>query len=196
MPRELSFPQQAELPDIGVRLVAYGSAFAGPKLDLGTRFLLGFIDEMSTSAKVAVDVGCGTGLLATVLALHRPDLQVIAADQSLAAVRSATATAAANNVADRLRVVRDDALDSMDEASADLVLCNPPFHSGAAVHAAAGIKLLEGAARVLRPGGELWTVYNSHLNYRAQLKQLVGPTRVAGRTSRYTVTSSVRRTSV
>ena len=40
-------------------------------------------------------------------------------------------------------------------------MCNPPFHLGGAVHAGAAMKLFDAAARVLAPGGELWTVFNS-----------------------------------
>jgi len=61
------------------------------------------------------------------------------------------------------------------------------------VHAGAGLKLIEAAARVLAPGGELWTVYNSHLQYRPSLERLVGPTREAGRNPKFTVTASSRR---
>lgn len=190
---EVTYPQLSELSDIGIRVLAHGAAFGGNKLDHGTRFLLGFIDDMLPDAKIAADIGCGTGILATVLAKSRPDLKVIAADQSYAAVCSTAGTVAANGVAGQVEVVRDDALDSVAESSVDLVVCNPPFHAGAAVHAGAGIKLLEGAARALRPGGELWTVYNSHLNYREQLRKLVGSTRVVGRNGRYTVTCSIRR---
>jgi 16S rRNA (guanine1207-N2)-methyltransferase len=79
------------------------------------------------------------------------------------------------------------------EAAVDLVVCNPPFHLGAAVVTAAADRLFAGAARVLRPGGELWTVYNSALHYRPVLQRMVGPTRVAGRTPKFTVTVSARR---
>jgi 16S rRNA (guanine1207-N2)-methyltransferase len=189
----VTYPQLVELSDIGIRVLAHGAAFGGNKLDHGTRFLLGFIDDMLPDARIAADIGCGTGILATVLAKSRRDLKVIAVDQSYAAVCSAAGTVAANGVSARVEVVRDDALDSVEESSVDLVVCNPPFHAGAAVHAGAGIKLLEGAARALRPGGELWTVFNSHLNYREQLRKLVGSTRVVGRNGRYTVTCSIRR---
>ena len=75
----------------------------------------------------------------------------------------------------------------------DLILLNPPFHLGAGVHAGAGLKLFEAAGRVLAPGGELWTVYNSHLQYRPALERLVGPTREVGRNPKFTVTASTRK---
>jgi len=58
------------------------------------------------------------------------------------------------------------------------------------VHAGAGLKLFEAAARVLAPGGELWTVYNSHLQYRPALERYVGPTVEEGRNPKFTVTRS------
>ncbi len=79
-------------------------------------------------------------------------------------------------------------MSTLPDACAELVLLNPPFHLGAAVHAGAGIKLIEAAARVLAPGGELWTVFNSHLHYLPALERLVGPTREAGRNPKFTVT--------
>jgi 16S rRNA (guanine1207-N2)-methyltransferase len=61
------------------------------------------------------------------------------------------------------------------------------------VHAGAALKLFEDAARVLEPGGELWTVWNSHLAYKAALSRLVGPTRQVARNAKFTVTASTRR---
>ena len=57
----------------------------------------------------------------------------------------------------------------MPDGSVDLVVCNPPFHVGAAVVTTAADRLFAAAARVLRPGGELWTVYNSALRYKPTL---------------------------
>jgi 16S rRNA (guanine1207-N2)-methyltransferase len=97
---------------------------------------------------------------------------------------------AANQLA--VEVTRDDGLSREADQSADLVLLNPPFHTGAAVHAGLARKLFDDAARVLRPGGELWTVWNSHLAYRPQLEHTVGPTRQISRGPKFTVTASIR----
>ena len=123
----------------------------------------------------------------------RPGASVVATDLSEAAVRSARATAAADGVGDRVRVVRDDVGSSLADRSADVVLCNPPFHQGAALSTDAAHRMFATAGRVLRPGGELWTVYNSHLRYRPALERAVGPTTQAGRNPRFTVTRSVAR---
>lgn len=187
-----TYPVTDHLTDLDLTVVAHGAAFAGPRLDIGTRFLLGFLPRTSRDAETAVDLGCGTGILAVSLARLRPHLRVVATDQSAAAVASAAATAAANGVADRVEVLRDDAAGSLPGDSVDVVVCNPPFHIGAAVHTGAAEKMFDAAARILRDGGELWTVYNSHLDYRGTLRRTVGKTEVVGRNRKFTVTRSLR----
>jgi 16S rRNA (guanine1207-N2)-methyltransferase len=184
------WPRAVRHEDVGLTVVAHGAAFAGASVDIGTRFLLDFLPDIPAAGRV-IDLGCGTGILATAYALAHPDAAVIATDQSAAAVASARATADANG-AERIRVVQDDALSGQPDASADLVLLNPPFHSGAAVTSAIAPRLFADAARVLRPGGELWCVWNSPLGYRPALQRIVGPTRQVGRNSRFTVTVSTR----
>ncbi len=188
-----SFPRRAEHPDDGLTVCAHGAAFAGTKVDIGTRALLAVLDRMAPDATTAVDLGCGTGVLAVALARSRSGLAVAASDTSAAAVASARATAEVNGLADRIAVSRDDAGDSLPAASADLVVCNPPFHTGAAVVTPVADRLFAGAARLLRPGGELWTVYNTVLRHKPALSHIVGPTRVAHRTPKFTVTVSTRR---
>ncbi len=187
-----SFPVCREHADLGLTVCAHGAAFAGVKVDRGTRALLRALPSAVPDAATAVDLGCGTGVLAVALAAARPGLTVVGVDQSAAAVASAVATAAANGLADRVRVVRDDAAGSLEEGSVDLVVCNPPFHAGVAVSETLAHRLFAGAARVLRPGGELWCVYNSHLPHRDALRRIVGPTRQVSRDPTFTVTASTR----
>lgn len=186
-----SYPQRAE--HLGLQVVAHGGAFGGTDLDLGTRYLLTFADRMAPEAATAADAGCGTGILAVALATARPDLQVTASDISASAVASARETARANGVEDRVTAVRADALETLPSGSVDLVVCNPPFHSGAAVEPDAARGLLRDAGRVLASGGELWCVFNSRLARARELRRLVGPTEVMGDSGAFTVTRSVPR---
>ena len=191
-PKPSSFPRCVEHPDLGLTVCAHGAAFAGAKVDIGTRTLLGSLDRMAP-AGTALDLGSGTGVLAVALARSRPGLAVLAADQSAAAVASAAATVAANGLEGRITVLRDDAAASVPDGSVDLVVCNPPFHVGAAVVTTAADRLFAAAGRVLRPGGEFWTVYNSALRHKPTLTRLIGPTRVAHQSPKFTVTVSTRR---
>lgn len=186
------FPKKEHHPELGLWLCAHGATFGGTKVDVGTRFLLEFLPEMRPGAATAIDLGCGNGTIAAALAKARPALHVTATDQSAAAVASTAATAQANGLAERIEAVRDDALAGFAGASAELIVLNPPFHVGATVHAGIAHKLFAAAARVLAPGGELWCVYNRHLDYRGALESVVGPTRVAGRNSKFTVTVSTK----
>lgn len=175
---------------LGIDVLAHGAAFAGARVDVGTRFLLEQLERMRPDARSALDLGCGTGVIATVLAMRRPGLPVLATDHSAAAVASARATADANGVGERVTVSRDDAASGVPDGSVDLVVLNPPFHIGNTVHAGIAEKLFAAAGRVLAPGGELWTVWNSPLGYRAALERNVGPTRQVARNAKFTVTVS------
>lgn len=191
VPADPPFPVTAQHD--GLTLVAHGGAFAGARLDIGTRVLLEVLgSRVGGSVSRVLDLGCGTGALAVSYALAHPEAQVIATDRSAAAVASARATAAANGVADRITVMHDDAASEIADASVDVVLLNPPFHLGTSVHTGAATRLFEAAARVLRPGGELFTVYNSSLGYRAELARLIGHTEQLSRTPKFTVTRSIR----
>lgn len=192
-----TYPLRAEVTVPGpggerdVVVAAHGAVFNGTDLDHGTRLLLAHADL--GEARDVVDLGCGSGIVATTVALALPEAQIVATDDSDAAVRSAGATARANGVRARVRLLRDDAVASLPDASVDVVLLNPPFHAGAAVDTGIARRLIEQAARVLRPGGTLWCVWNSPLGYRPVLDRAVGSTRQIARDSKFTVTASRRR---
>ncbi len=195
LPRPPTFPIRRTDAELNLEICAHGGVFAGTKLDVGTRFLLSFLDRMPATVGTAVDLGCGTGILAAQLRRHYPGAHVIAVDQSAAAVRSAAATAAANDLS--IDVRRDYDLSTVPQGSVDLIACNPPFHAGTAVGASVATSpaqaMFAAAGRTLRPGGQLWTVGNSSLDYAGFLQRSVGPTRVAGRNPKFTVTVSTRR---
>ncbi|MBZ6371346.1 MULTISPECIES: class I SAM-dependent methyltransferase [Microbacterium] len=191
---------RVEVPGVpgGLEVRAFGGAFAGARLDIGTRMLLTALAEApelpgGTGGDPWIDLACGTGIVAASLALRHPAAAVYATDQSAAAVASARATMRANGVSDRVVVARDDGLSARRDASASFIALNPPFHSGAALTTGIAERLFTDAARVLRPGAELWCVWNSPLRYRPALERLVGPTRQVARDPKFTVTVSTRR---
>lgn len=189
-------PEPAAGRDEGLELRAFGGTFGGARIDHGTRLLLAHLPAVLSGGTVddpLVDLACGNGSIAAWLALRHPSAEIWASDQSASAVASARATADANGVGDRMQVVRDDLLALRPDASASFVALNPPFHSGAAVTDQIAPRMFADVARVLRPGGELWCVWNSPLGYRSALEQIVGPTRQIARDARFTLTVSTRR---
>lgn len=192
VPGTLSWPHTTTVDDL--TLVSHAGAFAADKLDGGTRLLLTALAEAdppprsATDGPVrAVDLGCGTGILAAWLAGQGCD--VLAIDVSRAACASAAETAAANHL--RIEVQRADRLDR-PPGSVDLVVCNPPFHRGTTKDSTPGFDLIRSAIPALARGGELWAVFNSHLPYLPFLRNEIGRTQAVARDRHYTVTRSVR----
>ncbi|MFD2840428.1 class I SAM-dependent methyltransferase [Populibacterium corticicola] len=190
-----SFPRSKHLPELGLTVVAHGGVFAGTKLDIGSRLLVDNLEhllEQAPHARDFVDAGCGSGVLSARIAQLRESAQVTGVDVSAAAVLSTRETAQANGFADRITAVQDDALRGLPTASADVIVCNPPFHAGTSLDTDVAQRMFREAGRVLRPGGQLWTVYNSPLPYRNAMTRSVGRTVVVGSNRKFTVTVSIK----
>jgi 16S rRNA (guanine1207-N2)-methyltransferase len=183
-----TWPRRATNSELGLDVLAYGNVFGGTGLDRGTRQLLRALQQHQPVSGRALDLGSGSGIVAAVLAGLGWD--VLACDASAAAVASTTLTAEANGFSIDAR--RADGIPS-DWAELDLVACNPPFHRGPAKDSSAAFAMIADAGRALRPGGELWLVFNSHLPYLPLASEQVGPTRVALRDPSYLVTCSTKR---
>lgn len=184
------WPRQERHADEDLTVCAHGGVFAGTGIDVGTRVLLDALDRLPKDAVEVVDLGSGNGVLAVGVARALPQAHVLGTDVSAAAVASTLATAAANGVSDQVDAVRTDGLEGVAPGSLDLVVCNPPFHRGTALDRTTTPHLFAQASAALRPGGELWTVWNSHLPYLPMLRNRVGSTSVVTQTPRFTVTRS------
>lgn len=184
-----TWPREAVLDEIGLTVVSHGGVFAAGKLDGGTRLLLKALHDGrlgGAEAGRAVDLGCGSGVLACRLAALGYDTHAL--DVSRAAVDSARDTAARNSLS--VTVERKDGLAGATPTSVDLVVCNPPFHRGTTKDSTPGFDLLASAVPALAPGAEVLTVFNSHLPYLQFLRERIGSTKVVARDRLYTVTRS------
>ncbi len=195
-----AYPRWGTDPELPFRIAAHGATFGGPTLDHGSRLLLAGLAASAAhplggnrDPHRIVDLGCGNGVLAVSAALRWPDAEVIATDQSSAAVAATRTTATAAGVADRITVYRADGAEAVPDGWADLILLNPPFHTGATVHAGIAHRLIRSCARALAPGGELRLVFNSHLGYRSLVEQVIGPVRQVARDRTFTVLAATRR---
>lgn len=189
-PGPARWPQRRPLPELGLEVVAHGAAFATNRLDAGTALLVRALDDARPDpGPVAVDLGCGSGILAAWLAGH--GFEVTGTDVSRAAVASTRATAAASGV--RVEAVRAVGLTGWAPGSVDLVVTNPPFHRGTAKETTDTLAMFSDAGHALAPGGELWVVWNAHLPYLPELRRRVGPTTIEARDRSYVVTRSLRR---
>lgn len=183
-PKPPSWPRTAHIDRLDLDVVAHGATFSTNRLDRGTALLAGCFDRLP-GAGSAIDLGCGSGILAALLA--RRGTHVRAVDVTWSATDAARLTAAANGLT--VEVGRRDGLAGVDDP-VDLIVTNPPFHLGTAKDTSPARELFVQAGRTLTPGGELWCVYNAHLPYLPWLRQAVGPTRIVARDRGYLVTRS------
>lgn len=181
LPRSPSpWPLRYALPDdigamAGRTVTNHAGVFCADRLDIGTRFFLGTLPAPRGPVDV-VDLGCGNGVVGTAMAVASPGASVTFTDESYSAVASARETYRDNvpDGAGRAAFVVGDGLAGLPDGSADLVLCNPPFHSHRATTDTTARRMFGDARRVLRPGGELWVVGNRHLGYHVRLRRIFG----------------------
>ncbi|MFJ6725459.1 methyltransferase [Streptomyces sp. NPDC091281] len=176
----------------GRPVVNHAGVFCADRLDIGTRFFLGRLPRTEGARRV-VDLGCGNGVVGTAVALANPEAEVLFIDESFQAVASAEATYRANGVPGHGEFRVGDGLAGVPDASMDLVLTNPPFHSHQATTDATARRMFTGARRVLRPGGELWVVGNRHLGYHVRLKRLFGNSGLVAGDPKFVVLRAVKR---
>ena len=180
------WPQLRRLHDFGLVVAAHGATFSTNRLDRGTALLVSCFDRLPDGDR-AIDLGCGSGIMAALLA--RQGRSVTAVDVTWSACDAVRLTAEANDLA--IEVVRSDGLQGWAQP-ADLIVLNPPFHVRSAKDTEPTKALIAQAGAALAPGGELWCVYNSHLPYLPWLQRSVGPTTVVARDGSYLVTRSER----
>lgn len=185
---ESDWPKVRTHEDFGISVAAHGATFGGTKIDPGSRLLLmalaggGRTDALA--ADDVLDFGCGNGTISMKLA--KEGFRVQARDVSWSAV-AATAVAAEVNGLD-VDATWGDGLAGYEDDSFDAIVTNPPFHQGIAKDTGDTLAMFDDARRVLRPGGQLWCVFNSHLPYRKELNMRLGRTQLAAQDPHFTVT--------
>lgn len=151
------------------RLVVASGVFSAGRLDPGTAVLLrkGGLPDAATTG-VLLDLGCGYGPIASVLATESPAATVWAVDVNARARELTAENAQRLGLADRLRVGAPD--DVPQEVLFDQIWSNPPTHVGKAeLHA-----LMERWLPRLAPDGVAWLVINRNLGGDSLHAWLVG----------------------
>jgi 16S rRNA (guanine1207-N2)-methyltransferase len=162
-PTQVSF----EIAGREYQLAAASGVFSATRLDPGTAVLLRKAD-LPTGSPRLLDLGCGYGPIACVLACHAPRATVYAVDVNDRALALTRANATAVEAADRIVAVRPD--DVPPDLLFDEIWSNPPIRVGKdELHAL----LLRWLPR-LAPTGRAWLVVARHLGADSLAPWLVG----------------------
>ncbi|MET0422946.1 MAG: methyltransferase [Actinoplanes sp.] len=151
------------------RLAVASGVFSAGRLDPGTAVLLrkGALPDARTEGTF-LDLGCGYGPIACVLAAEAPLAVVHAVDVNSRARELTAENAATLGLADRVRVAAPD--DVPAEVTFDQIWSNPPTHIGKAeLHV-----LMERWLPRLAPDGVAWLVINRNLGGDSLHTWLVG----------------------
>lgn len=166
----------------GITIKTVPGVFSRDGLDAGSALLLSTL-QPHTRGKV-LDMGCGTGVLATMLAKHSPRVRLWLTDVSAAALTASRATLAANQIEGEVFASN---VWSDVTGRYDLILSNPPFHEGLNTSLDAAQMLIRGARNHLNSGGELRIVANAFLPYAQWLDEVFGQHEVLAKNGRFKV---------
>jgi 16S rRNA (guanine1207-N2)-methyltransferase len=143
------------LPDLHLELETDSGVFSPRRLDQGTRLLLDVAPPPPASGDL-LDLGCGYGPLALVLASRAPDARVWAVDVNTRALTLTAANAARAGLANiRCSLPDDPAV----PAQLDLIWSNPPVRIGKN----ALYEMLGGWLKRLAPAGAGYLVVQRNL---------------------------------
>jgi 16S rRNA (guanine1207-N2)-methyltransferase len=165
----------------------HANVFSRDSLDIGTRFFLQHLPSRQDACDI-IDLGCGNGLVGLIAAERCPAATVHFIDESFMAVASARDNFQRAFGEQREATFRvGDGLMEVGSESADLILCNPPFHQQNTVGDQIAVSLFKQSKRVLRNGGELWVIGNRHLDYHSYLDRLFGAYSIVASNSKFVI---------
>ncbi|MEC5319433.1 16S rRNA (guanine(1207)-N(2))-methyltransferase RsmC [Brenneria populi subsp. brevivirga] len=170
----------------GVTVKALPGVFSRDGLDPGSQLLLSTF-EPHMKGKV-LDIACGAGVLAAMLARQSPKIRLTLSDVSAAALASSQATLAANRLEGE--VIASNVYSEI-RGRFDLIVSNPPFHDGLQTSLQAAEMLIRGAVAHLPIGGRLRIVANAFLPYPALLDAAFGGHEVLAQTGRFKVYQAI-----
>lgn len=182
-------------PDFGLTLHAYSNVFSHDAIDIGGRFLAENLPSIAPAATV-IDLGCGNGLVG-LAAMKQNDIEfnLKFIDESYMAVASAKLNVEhqfAEHPATKTFHV-DDCLTSQRAESADVILCNPPFHQQNTITEHIAKQMFRQAKQTLKLDGELYVVANRHLPYQSYLKKLFGGFKVHAQNKKFVIYHCIKR---
>jgi len=192
--QQTAIPSPSHYTEQDLTLLNHANVFSREKLDLGARFFLSHYEQLPAALDV-VDLACGNGILGIRYKQLHTNARIQFVDESYMAIASTQD----NYQSAFVGIERDaqftiaDGLQLHSSNSADLILCNPPFHQQHTISDRIATDMFVEGKRCLRQGGELWVVANRHLSHDQVLKRYFGNCRVMGTNKKFSVIRVVKR---
>jgi 16S rRNA (guanine1207-N2)-methyltransferase len=169
-----------------LRLQTQPGVFAHREVDEGSRLLIEAM-RISPTARV-LDWGCGYGAIGIVAAKLAARGHVTLIDTDVRATRLSQRNLEANGVTNAEVVLGDALIDLPPKARYDVVVSNPPTHSGREVLDA----MVAAAYKTLRPRGQLYLVINRLLSLRREVDAAFGGSETVARHKGFVVIRAVK----
>ena len=171
-----------------LRLATQAGVFAHREIDEGTRLLVEAM-RVSPTARV-LDWGCGYGVIGIAAAKLATKGHVTLVDVDVRATRLSQHNLELNGVENAEVVLGDGLHDLPPKTRFDVVVSNPPTHSGREVLD----ELVTSAYKALRPRGQLYLVINRLLSLRRQVEAVFGNAETVARQKGFVVIRAVKGT--
>lgn len=176
------------LTDHTFRIRSLPGVFSSGRLDAGTEMLLKSI-VIPPGGKI-LDLGCGYGIIGLFAAVQGAGF-VHLVDNNLLAVAASRETLAVNNITNA-EVFAGDLLSPIGSNQYDLILSNPPFHTGQAVDFDIAEAMISQSHRALKPGGQMVIVANRFIRYNRLIEQIFGNISVLTESGKFHVLSGLK----
>ena len=184
--------QTLSFADVNLQCCNYPNVFARDKLDIGTRFLLQHLPDLS-ACKTIVDLACGNGLLGIQALKNHPHLHCLFIDESNFAIQSAAASLPLNNIDEnRYTLAQADVFNNLDYEQVDAILCNPPFHQQHNVSIDIAEQMIREGAKRLKKGGKMHIIANSHLPYKPLLQRVFNSVTITDKNAKFLLYTAVK----
>ena len=180
---------EAELPSGVLRLRSLPGVFSSNKLDEGTHLLLQHL-EIPSDARV-LDLGCGYGVIG-LQAARMNAARVDLVDDNLYAVAASQENIRITGLKNA-QAIPSDALEAIWDRHYNLIVTNPPFHSGKDVEYQITQAFIQQSPQVLEPDGEFWLVANKFIPYERIMQPIFRRVERIVETNRYYVLRAVTR---
>jgi 16S rRNA (guanine1207-N2)-methyltransferase len=152
---------EANLRGLHMRFRTLPNIFSYDRVDAGTTLLIQNM-EISHHAKV-LDIGCGYGIIG-IIASRMGASHVDLIDSDLYSIAAARENIIINKALNT-EAFPSDLFDAVSDRKYDIILSNPPFHTGKATDFSMISTMIAEARQILKPGGKLIIVSNKFLGY-------------------------------